>query len=272
MGTRISARPLRPPFPASLHVGATTSRGSAGALARSRNRRRRDGRRPLRPMLASTLQPRARGRRHGATARGGYSARRVHPPTTAPCRARRPRAPLAAHAPAASGVARPSAPRTPRQSPTLLTGEGQAAVDALTLRGSAGGCADDPRGDRIEVLSAEVVEPTVVCAQEGTDRRRDQRARSLNGSCASMEASSTTHAAALGEKRRPREPDRRVGGAVMPVCYGIRARESSAQDAASCSQLSETSGSGTALPAPAPERWPGATRGKRPETPPPGAR
>jgi hypothetical protein len=204
MGTRTSAGPLSTAVP-----GFSSCRRDNEPPQRRRSRKEPES------AAARTPTAPAYARIHSATARAGSAARghregRLLSATSSSTNdsalscAPASSAARAAHAPAASGVARPSAPRPPRQSPTLLTGEGKAAVDALTLHRAAGGRADDPRGDRIEVLPADVVEPIVVGAQEGTDRRRDESARSLNGSCASMEASSITHTAALGEERWPR--------------------------------------------------------------------
>jgi hypothetical protein len=51
----------------------------------------------------------------------------------------------------------------------VLPCERQAPVDALALHSSARRGTDDRRSHRIEVLSANVVEPVVVGAQQGAD-------------------------------------------------------------------------------------------------------
>jgi hypothetical protein len=80
-----------------------------------------------------------------------------------------------------------------------------------------------------------------------------ERARSLNGSCPSTEASSIRTPGVAGGVPTVRKPDGLVGERSCPAYYRIRAGESSAQDGGRRSQRARHRAAGPALPAPASE-------------------
>jgi hypothetical protein len=268
IGTRNYAGTLRPPVPGSVRIrcgNEPPQRRHHRKAPESPARRERLG--SLRARLASALQPRggsaARGHREGRPLSATSSSTNDSASSCAPASS----AARAAQAPAASGVARPSAARRPANR-TLLTGEGQAAVAALKLHRAPGRRADDRRSDRIEVLSADVVEPIVVGAQEGADGRRDRI-----GAIAERlvrEHGGELHHAHTGLGRgvpTAREPDRLVGGSgqagVLPH-PGPRVERSRR-----CSPLAASQASGGRTAARSGARTvAGGYPGTGPETPP----
>ena len=106
----------------------------------------------------------------------------------------------------AVGQQRAQRQQAARAVPQLLVarlGPRQAHPGALGLDAGHRTRADDLGGERVEVLAAALVDPVVVGAQEPAITGSTQRGRSENGSPASIEDNSITHAPWSGPRCLP---------------------------------------------------------------------